>query len=211
MDAARRLLYNRAGNSLFLHSQGVEESASKLALRYGVDAKKASLAGLLHDYGKIYSHPVLYQIALEHDLGDEFCLKEPALLHAPVGAWLLKQELGIEDEEILGAIRVHTTGAAGISCLAKIVYLADCIEPGRDYPGVDDLRKISGVDLDKAVFVALERTIRRVLDRKKILHPDSVLFRNSLILALTKNNQELHKYEAYQYNPAKEEKENTPE
>ena len=211
MDTARKLLHSRAGNSLFLHSRGVEESASKLALLYGVDAKKASLAGLLHDYGKIYSHPVLYQIALEHGLGDEFCLKEPSLLHAPVGAWLLRHELGIEDEEILEAVRVHTTGMAGISRLAKIVYLADYIEPGRDYPGVDDLRKISIVDLDKALFVALERTIKNVLDRKKVLHPDSVLFRNSLILALTKNNQELQRYEAHQYNLAKKKKENAPE
>lgn len=210
IDDARKLLHSRAGSSLFLHSRGVEESAFKLALLYGVDTEKASLAGLLHDYGKIYPYPVLHQIALEHALGDELCLKEPALLHAPVGAWLLRHEIGIEDEEILEAVKVHTTGAAGISRLAGIIYVADCIEPGRDFPGVDDLRKTACDDLDKALLGVLDRTIKYVLERGRALHPASILFRNSLILALTKNNQELHRYETYQFNPAKEEGKNAP-
>ncbi|MGI6308471.1 MAG: bis(5'-nucleosyl)-tetraphosphatase (symmetrical) YqeK [Dethiobacteria bacterium] len=183
MDDARKLLQSRAGGRLFDHSRGVEESACKLALTYGVDSAKASLAGLLHDYGKIYPHNVLRQIALEHSLGDELALQEPKLLHAPVGAWLLRHELGIEDEEILAAVRVHTTGAAGISPLARIVYLADYIEPGRAYPGVDDLRKTAFVNLDRALLDALTRTIKYVLEREKVLHPDSISFRNSLILS----------------------------
>ena len=105
---------------------------------------------------------------------------------------------------------MHTTGGAGISRLAKIVYLADCIEPGRSYPGVDDLRKISGDDLDGALLGVLDRTIKCVLEKKRVLHPNSILFRNSLILALTNNDQELHRYEAYRFNPAKEEEKNAP-
>lgn len=183
MDDTRKLLQRRAGGRLFNHSQGVEECACRLAQVYGVDKAKASLAGLLHDYGKIYPEKVLRQIALEHSLGDELIFREPKLLHAPVGAWLLRHELGIEDEEVLAAIRVHTTGAAGISLLARIVYLADYIEPGRVYPGVDDLRKLALKNLNQALLNALERVIKHVLAKKKVLHPDSVAFRNSLILS----------------------------
>lgn len=183
MDKAREILQSRADSRLFNHCRGVEESALKLARKYGVDCAKASLAGLLHDYGKIYPNKVLRQIALEHSLGDELALQEPALLHAPVGAWLLRHELGIKDEEILAAVRVHTTGAAGISSLARIIYLADYIEPGRDFPGVEDLRRIAFVNLDAALHVALDRTIQYVLARKRVLHPNSVSFRNSLILS----------------------------
>lgn len=214
IDDAREMLRSRAESSLFLHARGVEESALKLALLYGVDTEKASLAGLLHDYGKIYSNPVLYQIALEHTLGDELSLKEPALLHAPVGAWLLRHELGIEDEEILEAVKVHTTGAAGISRLAGIIYLADCIEPGRDFPGVDILRNISDNggehDLEKALLGAVDRTIVSVLARKRVLHPDSILFRNSLILDRTKTAGGFSGYEVYRNSPSKGEGENAP-
>ncbi len=214
IDDARKLLRSRAKSSLFLHARGVEESALKLALLYGVDTDKASLAGLLHDYGKIYPYPVLYQIALEHALGDALSLKEPALLHAPVGAWLLQHELGIEDKEILEAVKVHTTGAERISRLAGIVYLADCIEPGRDYPEVDALRNISGrggdQGLEKALLSAVDRTIVSVLARKRVLHPNSILFRNSLILNRIKTARSFSGYEAYQNNPSKEEGENAP-
>ncbi|MGI5823187.1 MAG: bis(5'-nucleosyl)-tetraphosphatase (symmetrical) YqeK [Dethiobacteria bacterium] len=183
MNNVRKLLQRRAGGRLFNHSRGVEECACRLARVYGVDETKASLAGLLHDYGKIYPEKVLRQVALEHSLGDGLIFQEPKLLHAPVGAWLVRHELGIEDEEVLAAIRVHTTGAAGISLLARIVYLADYIEPGRVYPGVDDLRKTAFENLNQALLNALERTIKHILEKKKVLHPDSIAFRNSLILS----------------------------
>ncbi|NLJ55880.1 MAG: HD domain-containing protein [Firmicutes bacterium] len=183
MDETRKLLQRRASEYLFNHSRGVEKCACRLAQVYGVDKAKASLAGLLHDYGKIYPEKVLRQIALEQSLGDELIFREPKLLHAPVGAWLLRHELGIGDEDVLAAIRVHTTGAAGIPLLAKIVYLADYIEPGRVYPGVDELRRIAFKNLNQALLNALERTIKHVLEKKKVLHPDSIAFRNSLLLS----------------------------
>jgi predicted HD superfamily hydrolase involved in NAD metabolism len=194
---ARGILKNRTSSKLFVHSLGVEETALRLATVYGFDKKKAALAGLLHDYGKIFPKNVLYRFALKYNIVDDLALQEPALLHAPVGAWLLEHELGIVDQEILEAVRRHTTGFPTMIPLAKIVYLADYIEPGRNCPGVQDLREIAFSNLDRALFYAVSRTMSYVLERKKILHPFSVFFRNSLILSLRKNNRELENDEGY--------------
>jgi predicted HD superfamily hydrolase involved in NAD metabolism len=197
ISRAREILKNNISNNLFIHSIGVEEMALRLAVTYGVNGEKASLAALLHDYGKIFSNDRLYRIALENDLVDDITLQEPALLHAPVGAWLLQWELGIDDEEILEAVKMHTTGIAGMSLLAKIIYLADYIEPGRTCPGAKEIREVAFSDLERALLGAVNLTIKYVLEREKIVHPNSISFRNSLVLSLRKNNQELQGYEAY--------------
>ncbi|NMB40422.1 MAG: HD domain-containing protein [Firmicutes bacterium] len=181
MAKVRKILKNNTGKDLYQHSLGVEKTAFSLALKHGADSKKASKAGLLHDYAKNFSFEELRSIALENDLADEVALQEPALLHAPVGAWLLETELGITDKEILEAVRMHTTGAAGMSLLAKIVYLADFIEPGRTHAGVKKIRKTAFSDLEKALLCAVGFTLGRLLDRKKIIHPNSVFFYNSLV------------------------------
>lgn len=187
----RKMLKSRMNDDLLIHSLGVEKTAFDLAALYGIDQEKAALAGLLHDYGKMLPKSELYRLAHEHDLADDFALQEPALLHAPVGAWLLQHELEIADREILEAVRVHTTGFPGMLPLAKVVYLADCIEPGRDYPGVNDLRDIARRDLDRALLVAVNRTIKYIIKRGRIIHPSSIFFRNFLISSFKKNNQEL--------------------
>lgn len=194
---AREILRNTASDSLFAHCLGVEKTALKLAGLYGADSEKAALAGLLHDYAKGLSNEKLYRIAVENDLADELSLQEPGLLHAPVGAWLLKSELGIDDAEILEAVKVHTTGVAGMSLLGKIVYLADYIEPGRTQAGVKIVREIAFSDLEKALLEAVNLTIKKVLDRGKILHPNSISFRNSLIISLRGKNREFSNDEAY--------------
>lgn len=107
---------------------------------------------------------------------------EPKLLHAPVGAALLTADLGVADGDVQEAVRWHTTGRSGMALLEKVVYLADFIEPNRDYPGVAELRDTARASLDQALLQAVEQTIRSVLSRGMLLHPRSVEFRNSLIL-----------------------------
>lgn len=123
----------------FSHTAGVVRTAIRLAARYGVDAKAARLAALLHDYGR----------SVEWD----------ALGHAVVGEKLVRETLGIQDAQVLRAILYHTTLYAGATVLDKVVYLADMIEPGRKYPGVEELREMSEVDLDLAVYHGLKRTM----------------------------------------------------
>jgi len=188
IDGAREILRNTVNGSLFEHCLGVEKTAFKLAGIYGADAEKAALAGLLHDYAKAVAEEKLYSIAAENSLADELSLQEPGLLHAPVGAWLLKHQLGLEDEEILEAVKFHTTGAAGMSLLAQIVYLADYIEPGRTHAGMEAVRKIAFFDLEKALLEAVNLTLKKVVDAGKILHPNSVSFRNSLIISFRRKS-----------------------
>lgn len=191
IEATQKKIIKKFTGRLLAHSQGVEVMARRLAAVYGEDAEKTALAAIAHDYGKIYSYSELLQIAVDNNIVDEVSLQEPALLHAPVGSWLLEHEWGIDDPEILHAVKIHTTGAVGMSNLAAIIYLADYIEPGRSCPGVGRIRELAFQDLHKALLSAVDSTIKYVLERQGILHPDSIMFRNWLIIKLRKTGQEL--------------------
>ena len=176
------------GEALYRHSLGVAETAADLAVRYRGDRHRAYLAGLFHDYGKVYSFSELRRKTEEMGLClDRVSLKEKGLLHAPVGAALLPVKAGIADVAVIDAVAYHTTGRPRMSLLGKTVYLADLIEPGRDFNGVEKLRESARVDLDRALLVAVDHTIDRVLQRGRLLHPRSVQFRNCLLTSLRKN------------------------
>ncbi len=178
------VLIKHLGNTLYRHSQGVAQTAASLARLYGEQPERAYLAGMVHDYGKIYSGEELRHRAREMNLElDRVVLTEPGLLHAPVGAILLSRELGITDTEIIRAVTYHTTCRQGASLLERIIYLADYIEPGRRYPSVKNVREAAENSLNTALLLAVDQTIKRVLDRGKLLHPRSVEFRNSLLLS----------------------------
>lgn len=173
--------------SRFEHTLGVEDSAVFLCRKYYSkdDAKleKVRLAALLHDCAKNYSAEALLRAAEDNQLElDSVCKNTPELLHGPVGAVLAKKEYGIEDDDILNAIRYHTTGRPGMSFFEKIIYLADYIEPGRTYPGADALRKLAESDFDEAIIAALSNTIVFVAQNGGLIHPDTVLTRNEYLL-----------------------------
>lgn len=173
------LIERRLSKRRFQHSLQVAMVAEQMATHYGLDTEKAYITGLLHDYAKGVSGQELMQIARDYGLiEDEMDLEIPDLLHAPVGAWQLQHELGINDQEILKAVACHTTGALKMSELDKIIYLADMIEPGRDYPGLERLKCVSGRDLDHGMLLGLESTIRYCLEQGRILHPRTIAVRN---------------------------------
>jgi predicted HD superfamily hydrolase involved in NAD metabolism len=167
------------------HSLRVLEKALELAERSGVKRNKVYVAALLHDIAKDLPPSQLLAIARRHDLltceAEEV---QPDLLHGPVGALYCKKELGIRDEEVLQTIHYHTTGHPSMTELDKIIYLADLIEPGRTYEGVDELRKICRENRDQGLLYAFDCTIQYVLRRKMLLHPLTVKARNQLILDL---------------------------
>ena len=107
---------------------------------------------------------------------------QPALLHGPVGAKVAAAEFGVDDVKILEAIALHTTGGAGMGLLARIVYLADAIEPGRSYPGVDVLRNLAKTSLERALLAALDDSIAFIVARRGLIHPGTVEARNWLLL-----------------------------
>lgn len=149
------------------HSLGVEQTAVELAKRYGADVSKAGLAGLLHDIAKQMDNE-----KLKSRYG--ICSPTEKTLHGPNGAAWLRDHGYVTDEEVLGAIRFHTTGRPAMTLLEKIVFLADVIEPNRKYPEVDELREYATQDLDKAVLFALERQLHNVLDKQGLIDQDTV-------------------------------------
>ncbi len=182
MNYYSSLIKERLGEKLYRHSLSVAEAAVSLAEHYGADTEKAKLAGLVHDYGKRYSKQDLIRKAelLELPL-DRITKQQVKLLHAPVGAALLESELKISDPEIIRAVAYHTTGRRGMALLDKITYIADYVEEGRQFEGVEYIRKAAYCNLDQALLAAVDTAIRSILDRGLLLHPRSVDFRNSLL------------------------------
>ena len=108
--------------------------------------------------------------------------KLPVLLHAYVGAMIIEKTYGIFDVEIQQAIRNHTTGGKSMGLLDKIIYLADVIEPSRNFSGVEKLRELAKQDLDVAVLAALDQSIIHIIMQKGLVHPDTIFARNELLL-----------------------------
>ena len=162
------------------HVLGCERAAVQLARLYAADENAARAAALLHDITKGLSLTAQLQLLREYDiLTDTVELAQPKLLHALTGACVALVRFG-QTDVVCSAIRWHTTGRAGMSTLEKIIYLADYIEPTRDFPGVQALRELAEKTLDGAVLLGLEMTIEHVAHGDGILHPDTLRARDWL-------------------------------
>lgn len=165
----------------YLHTLGVAETAMILAKQYGVDEKKAELAAIFHDYAKFRSKEEMREIISSRELPKDLLDYNSELWHAPAGAYLVEKEAGITDREVLNAIRFHTTGRPGMNPLEKVIYLADYIEPGRHFPGVEDVRELAKSDLDKALIQAVQNTIIFLIKKCQPVYPDTFHTYNNLV------------------------------
>lgn len=181
-DENLQTLKNDIGEKRCSHSLNVMEECKKLANNYGIEEEKAIIAGLYHDCGKFIQRSNAYEFIEQYNLviKEEF-LKNYQLLHPALGYYVGKIKYNIKDEEIINAIYYHTTLRPDPTLLDKIVYIADAIEPSRDYEGVEDLRKLAYIDLDSAVLLSLENTIIDIIKKKKYLGLDSIISRNHLL------------------------------
>lgn len=165
------------------HSLGVREAAAQLAEFYHGNVEKASIAGLLHDCAKDFNPRQMLQLCYNFDIVlDDICKREIKLIHGPLGAKIAQHKFGIEDEEILDAISFHTFAKENMPLLTKIVYLADFIEPNRVFPGVECIRELAYKDLNKAIILAIDTTIRHVLSKGEVVHPKTINARNYILL-----------------------------
>ncbi len=167
------------------HVQGVISTSIMLAGRFGADPDKAELAAILHDLAKYWPVDRMEEAIREEgaDLGILSYDKE--LWHAPAGAWISRRDYGVTDVEVLDAVRYHTSGRVGMTLLDKVVCLADYMEPGRDFPGVDGIRELAGTDLDAALRAGFDSTIRFLLEKGKVVYPLTLAARNDLITTIT--------------------------
>ncbi|PKM85755.1 MAG: phosphohydrolase [Firmicutes bacterium HGW-Firmicutes-11] len=159
-------------NKRRVHTTGVVAEAIRLAERYKEDSEKAVLAARCHDMAREYTNEELNQFLVAYDLPERY-RDAPDLSHGKIAAAMLQKEFGIQDKEVLNAVSFHTTGRKGMSLLEKIIYVADAIEPSRNYPGVEEIRRTADEDLDRACLMAMESTIRYVKDRGKQLDQDT--------------------------------------
>lgn len=175
-------LKEELGTSRYNHTIRVRDTAVILAKRTDCDINKAMLAGLLHDCAKYYDKDYLLKRAFEFGImNDEFLINNKHIIHAPLGAIIAQEEYGIEDNEVLDAIRYHTTGRENMTLLEKIVYLADYIEPERDFDGVERVRELAKGNINLAILRALEDSIYYLLDTQRTIHLDTLKARNYLI------------------------------
>ena len=177
-----KLLRSKLDDYRYIHSLGVAKSAKELAALYGADEEKAYTAGLLHDVMKNASPDEQLQIMEKADIILSPCEKlNQKLWHAIAGAAFLKTELNITDEEIISAVRWHTTGKAGMTTLEKTVYLADFISEDRTYPDVDEVRRLAHISLERAIVYTQKYCIRKLLSQNMIIDPSSVECYNDLV------------------------------
>jgi len=183
IDEAMALVEREMPAKRWRHTLGVIDAAVALAERFGGDAEKARIAAVLHDVAKYW--PVERQreaIALDGDAaGLDTLLYDKELWHSHAGAYVARRDFGVDDDEVLDAIRYHTSGRPGMTQLEKIVCLADYIEPGRDFPGVDRLRELSERSLEEALVAGFDGTLRFLIDQGKRIYPLTVLTRNDLL------------------------------
>ena len=162
------------------HVQGTEETAAALAQQYGADETQARRAAVLHDITKYKSHAEQLQLAEKYGMMlDEQTLQSKKLLHAKTGAAVAAAEYGAA-QAVADAIFWHTTGHANMTLLEKIIYLADYIEPNRDFDGVEAVRALAGESLNKAVLKGLEQTIRELEEKGAAVHGDTLAAMQSL-------------------------------
>ncbi|TYQ15933.1 UNVERIFIED_CONTAM: putative HD superfamily hydrolase involved in NAD metabolism [Acetivibrio alkalicellulosi] len=166
----------------YIHSLNVMDTAIELALRYGQDEEKAAIAGLLHDCAKDIGIDEIFTICEKHKLNvNEVEMLQPKLLHGPVGAVVAMEEFNVHDEDILNAIRYHTLGRENMTILEKIVFIADYIEPGRDFIGIEEVREIAFEDLDKTMIISIDNIISHIIAKGVLIHPIAIDTRNDII------------------------------
>lgn len=185
-----RLISGQMPEKRWRHVEGVMTTSVSLAERYGADPHKADLAALLHDLAKFWPVDRQEAVMLEHGLNPDLLHYDKQLLHAEVGAYVAEKEYGIEDVEVLNAVRYHTSGREHMTLLDKIVCLADYIEPGRDFPGVENIRELAGSSLEKALIAGFDSTISFLLQQGKTIFPLTVVARNGLIREMKLNKNE---------------------
>jgi len=177
-EAAERALAARVGERSLTHSRAVAEEAARLAALYGVDPEAARIAGLLHDWDRELSDADVTAAAARRGseaAGSAVEGMAPKLLHAWTGAEAVREAFPDIDDAVVHAVARHTVGDVDMMPLDKVVYIADMTEPGRDYPGVRELRTAVGAtDLDELFALAYAASVDHLVRKRKPIHPDTV-------------------------------------
>jgi len=178
------IIRSRLSDYRFHHSLCVAQEAKRLAEKYGADPQKAYTAGILHDIMKDTAKDAQLQILADYGVAlDAIEQQTPMLWHARSGEVFLRYVLGVKDEEILTAVRYHTTGRGGMSLLEKVLFTADFTSADRNYPDVAVMRGKAAVSLNEAIRYGVEYTIRDLMEQGRPVHPDTLAVYNDVVLS----------------------------
>lgn len=186
-EQAMSWLKGNVDEERLLHSLGCAQTAVELAQKFGVDEKRAYVAGLLHDCAKCLEKDKLVELAKEIEGLKEDERSNVKVIHAPVSAYLAKEEFGVEDEEILSSIRWHTLGKVNMSLFEKIIFLADKIEPNtrdldfRDRAMLYLQEENPENGLNRAILLCYKETIKSLVVRNLKICQDTIEIYNSMI------------------------------
>ena len=182
LEEAYAYLRNNLRSDRYMHTLGVISVAKKLAKLNGVSEEKAEIAALSHDIAKNMSKEDMADIIKQNNI--KLSLEESIskqLWHSILAPIVARKELKIEDKDILGAIRWHTTGKENMTKLEKIIYIADMIEPSRQFEGVDEIRNVTLQNLDEGVLLGLTHTIEFLQSKNLIVDNNTINARDYLL------------------------------
>ncbi|GAA0365466.1 bis(5'-nucleosyl)-tetraphosphatase (symmetrical) YqeK [Alkalibacterium iburiense] len=189
-DELIKVMENSLSKRRLKHVLRVEKTALKLAEKYDVDYEKVSIAALSHDYAKERPDEEMRDLIISENLDLEMLQYGNNIWHGPIGAVLMKNEYHLEDEDILEAINYHTIGSPKMSLVAKVIYVADFIEPKRSFKGIEIARELADKDLDEAIGYISSHTISHLIKRKNKIYPRAIETYNAWVATGKEENDD---------------------
>lgn len=184
-DRFKKVLKARMGDKRYIHSLNVSDEAVRLAKKYGADEEKARLAGILHDVTKETPHPEQLEFMESMEVPLSYLERSsPKLWHAISGSVFVKNVMGIDDEDVINAIRYHTSGRADMSLLEKIIFIADFTSAERNYSDVDVMRTLANRRLEEAMRYGLSFSISELALKNAAIDPHALECYNEVVLLL---------------------------
>ncbi|RCW65299.1 bis(5'-nucleosyl)-tetraphosphatase (symmetrical) YqeK [Saliterribacillus persicus] len=173
-DKALKIVKEQLTLERYDHTKRVLETALSLNQQLGLENSQIELAAIFHDYAKYRDKNELKKMIIDNELPTDLLEHHSELWHGPAGALLVSKEVCIKDQEVLSAIRWHTTGTRNMSELEKLIFIADYIEPYRNFSGVEEVRGAARVDIDRACWLAARNTIEFLLSKQQMIYPDTL-------------------------------------
>lgn len=173
---AKEIVKEKLPERRYKHSKRVAKTALQMAEIFNADEGKCYLAGILHDYSKYDELGEMYQVVTKYKLNPKLLGFKSEILHGPVAAVMMREQYGVDDEEIFQAIKNHTTGRAHMVLVEKIIFVADYIEPKRTQPGVEKIRKIvfEQKNLDLAVYEITKANLEHLISKNRSIYQNTV-------------------------------------
>jgi len=191
VDNVKEILRTRLSEKRYIHSLNVADECRHLAQIYDSDEEKAYFAGLVHDICKELPVDQLKQKAVDSNLAiSKAELETKALWHAIAGAGFVKNDMKINDIDIINAVRFHTVARAGMTKLEEIVYIGDLISADRTYKDVKRFRKLAYQELDKTMLEAVVFSIQSVIEKRGLIPEYTIQAYNQYLYVESKHNQE---------------------